>query len=144
MAQSPNSDELIKHLLKNLYPNSFETGTYKKAITQKKQPVKQCMRDGNFWIFTKKEIEKMPQKYRKSFIVAEQRIFYRIKMSGVYEARYKRKAEGIKIEVSALTLEALKEKFIQALPALNVIRKDVYLFPPNFVSLLTLAVKLVL
>ena len=57
----------------------------------------------------------MPQKYKKSFIVAEQRVFYRIKVTGVYEARYKRKAEGIKIEVSALTLEELKLKFIQAL-----------------------------
>lgn len=115
MAQTPNSDELIKHLLKNLYPTNTDNNTKREAITQKKHPGKYFRQDGTFWIFTKKEIEKMPQKYRKSFIAAEQRVFYRIKMSGVYEARYKRKAEGIKIEVSALTLEALKEKFIQAL-----------------------------
>ena len=83
---------------------------------EKKRPARiSSKQNANFWIFTKKEIEKMPQKYKKSFIVAEQRVFYRIKVTGVYEARYKRKAEGIKIEVSALTLEELKLKFIQAL-----------------------------
>ena len=115
IAQTPDSDELIKHLLKNLYPKTGENNITTKPIEQKKHPRKHFRQDGTFWIFTKKEIERMPQKYRKSFIAAEQRVFYRIKVTGVYEARYKRKADGIKIEVSALTLEALKEKFIQTL-----------------------------
>ena len=115
IAQTPNSDELIKHLLRNLYPTTEGSDIATKPIKPNKHPRRHFRQDGTFWIFTKKEIERMPQKYRKSFIAAEQRVFYRIKVTGVYEARYKRKAEGIKIEVSALTLEVLKEKFIQAL-----------------------------
>lgn len=121
LAGTPDSDELIKHLLKNLYSQSEKTSYPQKSNcsttqTAKKRPSRSSSaKDAKFWIFTKQEIEKMPQKYKKSFIVAEQRVFYRIKVTGIYEARYKRKTEGIKIEVSAKTLEELKLKFIQAL-----------------------------
>lgn len=121
LAGTPDSDELIKHLLKNLYSQSEKTSYPQKSNcsttqTAKKRPSRfSSAKDAKFWIFTKQEIEKMPQKYKKSFIVAEQRVFYRIKVTGIYEARYKRKTEGIKIEVSAKTLEELKLKFIQAL-----------------------------
>lgn len=121
LASTPDSDELIKHLLKNLY-NPHDDTSYSQDTTAhtiqeaKKRPSRTSSeKDAKFWIFTKQEIEKMPQKYKKSFIAAEQRIFYRIKATGIYEARYKRKSEGIKIEVSAKTLEELKLKFIQAL-----------------------------
>ena len=111
LAGPPDSDELIKHLLKNLYNTSEKTSCPQKnnrstTQTLKKRPSRSSSaKDAKFWIFTKQEIEKMPQKYKKSFIAAEQRVFYRIKVTGIYEARYKRKAEGIKIEVSAKTLE---------------------------------------
>lgn len=120
LAGKPDSDELIQHLLKQICTPSKESYPQKSVSNvptqEKKRPARiSSKQNANFWIFTKKEIDKMPQKYKKSFIVAEQRVFYRIKVTGVYEARYKRKAEGIKIEVSALTLEELKLKFIQAL-----------------------------
>ena len=120
LAGKPDSDELIQHLLKQMCTPSNESYPQQSASNvptqEKKRPARiYSKQNAKFWIFTKKEIDKMPQKYRKSFITSEQRVFYRIKPTGVYEARYKRKAEGIKIEISALTLEELKLKFIQAM-----------------------------
>ena len=57
----------------------------------------------------------MPTKYRKMFIVAEQRVFYRINAMGLYEGRFKRKAVGINMEVSDLNLREVMRRFIQVL-----------------------------
>lgn len=120
LAAAPNADELIRHLLSNLL-SVQQTPLFhaRKSVNSQRTTFRTAKTSQNenslFWIFTKKEIETMPQKYRKMFIVAEQRVYYRIKPTGVYEARFKRKSEGLDIAVSATTLEEVKRKFIQAL-----------------------------
>lgn len=120
LAAAPNADELIRHLLSNLLPAQQSSLCHaRKSVNSQRTTFRTAKTSQNesslFWIFTKKEIETMPQKHRKMFIVAEQRVYYRIKTTGIYEARFKRKAEGLNIAVSATTLEEVKRKFIQAL-----------------------------
>ena len=120
LAAEPNADELIRHLLTSLFFSQVKSQRSATTPLSQQNKIRRPARYSSnpnalFWIFSKKEIETMPTKYRKMFIVAEQRVFYRIKPTGVYEARFKRKAEGINIEVSALTLDEVKRRFIQAL-----------------------------
>ena len=77
LAGNPDSGELIQHLLNQLYSSSNESYPQKTvsniSTKEKRRPARiSTKQNANFWIFTKKEIEKMPQKYKKSFIVAEQ------------------------------------------------------------------------
>ena len=67
-----------------------------------------------FLEFTQKEISKMPTFFRKEFRLKGGKIAYiRVKPNGSYEVRYRR--GGLEISVSAKTVEAAKERFIQRL-----------------------------
>ena len=63
--------------------------------------------------FSKKDFEKMTNKYRNIFALGNKIVSYRQKKNGVYEARYHR--NGIDVEVSSKDLNVLKQKFIAAL-----------------------------
>lgn len=74
-----------------------------------------------FLKFTDKEILKMPKNLRNIFRADGYVIHYRKRKRGKnscsYEARYSR--HGFKLSVSATTLQALKERFIAALNAID-------------------------
>lgn len=76
-----------------------------------------------FLKFNDKEISKMPKSFRHTFIAEGKVIFYRKRKRGKlyaatsYEARYRR--HGFNISVSAPNLEELKNRFIEALHALE-------------------------
>ena len=63
--------------------------------------------------FSKKDFEKMTNKYRNIFALGNKIVSYRQKKNGVYEARYHR--NGIDVEVSSKDLNVLRQKFIAAL-----------------------------
>lgn len=67
--------------------------------------------------FTNKEISKMPERFRRDFILQDKIVKCRRRKSGKktinYEIRYRR--DGLSIAVSSNDLEKAKEKFIQAL-----------------------------
>ena len=71
--------------------------------------------------FTKKEIEIMPERFRRDFIIQDKIVKCRRRKSGKktinYEIRYRR--EGINVCVSSNDLDKAKSKFIQALIELN-------------------------
>ncbi len=62
--------------------------------------------------FTKKEINKMPERYQKIFIIDDKMVSFRFH-NGSYHARYRRK--GYNIEVCAKSFELMKNKFIDRL-----------------------------
>ena len=62
--------------------------------------------------FTPKEIEKMPEKFKKLFTVNDKVVSYRI-VRNSYQARYRRL--GISIEVSGKTFKEMKQRFIERL-----------------------------
>ena len=62
--------------------------------------------------FSKKEINKMPERYQKIFIIDDKMVSFRFH-NGSYHARYRRK--GYNIEVCAKSFELMKNKFIDRL-----------------------------
>ena len=62
--------------------------------------------------FSKKEINKMPDRYQKIFIIEDKMVSFRFH-NGSYHARYRRK--GYNIEVCAKSFELMKNKFIDRL-----------------------------
>lgn len=62
--------------------------------------------------FSKKEINKMPERYQKVFILDDKMVSFRFH-NGSYHARYRRK--GYNIEVCAKSFELMKNKFIDRL-----------------------------
>lgn len=67
--------------------------------------------------FTNKEINQMPERFRKDFIIQDKIVKCRRRKSGKktinYEIRYRR--DGLNVSACSNNLEAAKEKFIQAL-----------------------------
>ena len=88
--------------------------------------------------FTKKEINKMPERYQKIFILDDKMVSFRFH-NGSYHGRYRR--DGYNIEVCAKTFVLMKDKFIARLRALE--REHSLNQFPTFGSFLTdwLAVK---
>lgn len=73
-----------------------------------------CTAKTEFLEFTPKEISKMPTFFRKEFRLKGGTVAHiRVKPNGSYEIRYRR--GGINISVSAKTVEAAKERFIEKL-----------------------------
>ena len=66
--------------------------------------------------FTKKEINKMPERYQKIFILDDKMVSFRFH-NGLYHARYRR--DGYNIEVAGKTFLAMKDKFIVRLNSLE-------------------------
>ena len=119
LATTPNSDEQIKLVLRELFSSLVSSPATEKNTTQKENPYgnKNSTRKENYLQFTQKEIKSMPSNYRKYFIVGEQVVFYRRKNNGVFEARFQRKTENIYIQVSSKSIVELKEKFLAELVA---------------------------
>ena len=72
--------------------------------------------DRGFVKFTKKEINKMPERYQKIFILDDKMVTFRFH-NGLYHARYRR--DGYNIEVSGKTFLIMKDKFILRLNSLE-------------------------
>lgn len=66
--------------------------------------------------FSKKEINKMPERYQKIFILDDKMVSFRFH-NGSYHARYRR--DGYNIEVCAKTFVLMKDKFIAKLNSLE-------------------------
>ena len=100
------SDELAAELKKFNKENTENNSALNKDIV-------------GFLKFNNKEISKMPKSFRHTFRAEGQTICYRKRKRGVrscsYEARYRR--HGYNISISATNLEALKQRFIEALHA---------------------------
>ena len=62
--------------------------------------------------FTKKEIEKMPERLQKIFTVNDKIVSYRI-VRNSYQARYRR--DGMSIEVSGKTFKEMRKRFLERL-----------------------------
>lgn len=76
--------------------------------------------------FTQKEIEKMPERFQKIFILQNKIVRCRKRKSGRkatnYEIRYRR--EGFNISVSSNDLESAKAKFVYALVEAEELRQE--------------------
>lgn len=109
---SDRRDRAVQLMLKT----ASENITYEKiaSLLEKGDPMKQDK--GTLLKFTKKEISKMPEKFRKDFFIDNYYVRCRRRKSGKnhinYEIRYRR--NGYNIAVSSNNITTAKEKFIRA------------------------------
>lgn len=121
LASTTGNDEEIKKVSEKL-TEELQLSNSQKEIAET-ATISQQDKITGFLKFTNKEISKMPKSFRHTFIAEGKVIFYRKRKRGklyasfTYEARYRR--HGYNISVSAPNLEKLKERFIEALHALE-------------------------
>ena len=114
--QIPNEserDEVTQIVLKAA-AESITLETLKKITAQPKKEEKK-EQSGGFVKFTKKEIEQMPEQFKKCIVIDDKMVGYRITYQGYYQIRYRR--DGYDIEVAAKDLETAKNRFLKRLAA---------------------------
>ena len=112
--QIPNEserDEVTQIVLKAA-AESITLETLKKITAQPKKQKKQ-EQSGGFVKFTKKEIEQMPEYFKRCIVIDEMMVSYRITYQGYYQVRYRR--DGYNIEVAAKDLMTAKNRFLKKL-----------------------------
>lgn len=110
--QIPNEgerDEITRIILKA----AAETITLKKLKKITANPTKEDMDSGKYVEFSKKEIEQMPEMFKRFFVIDEKVVSYRITQKGLYQARFHR--EGMNIEVASKEFATMKRKFLAKL-----------------------------
>lgn len=112
--QIPNEserDEVTQIVLKAA-AESITLETLKKITAQPKKEEKK-EQSGGFVKFTKKEIEQMPEHFKKCIIIDDMMVSYRITYQGYYQVRYRR--DGYDLEVAAKDLATAKNRFLKKL-----------------------------
>ena len=112
--QIPNEserDEVTQIVLKAA-AESITLETLKKINAQPKKEEKK-EQSGGFVKFTKKEIEQMPEKFKRFFVLDENIVSYRITKDGLYQARLRR--DGYNIEVAHKDFATMKHRFLKKL-----------------------------
>jgi hypothetical protein len=112
--QIPNEserDEVTQIILKAA-AESITLETLKK-ITAKPKNEDQKEQSGGFIKFTKKEMEQMPEKFKRFFVLDENIVSYRITKDGLYQARFRR--GGYNIEVANKDFTTMKHRFLKKL-----------------------------
>ena len=112
--QIPNEserDEVTQIVLKAA-AESITLETLKKITAQPKKEEKKEQSGGSVK-FTKKEIEQMPEKFKRFFVLDENIVSYRITKDGLYQARFRRC--GYNIEVAHKDFATMKHRFLKKL-----------------------------
>ncbi|MBE7100211.1 MAG: hypothetical protein E7364_01220 [Clostridiales bacterium] len=112
--QIPNEserDEVTQIVLKAA-AESITLETLKKITAKPKKEEKQEQSGGSVK-FTKKEIEQMPEKFKRFFVLDENIVSYRITKDGLYQARFRRC--GYNIEVAHKDFATMKHRFLKKL-----------------------------
>ncbi len=112
--QIPNEserDEVTQIVLKAA-AESITLETLKKITANTKKEEKKEQSGGSVK-FTKKEIEQMPEYFKRCIVIDEMMISYRITYQGYYQVRYRR--DGYNIEVAAKDLMTAKHRFLKKL-----------------------------
>ena len=104
-------DEVTQIVLKAA-AESITLETLKKITAQPKKQEKQEQSGGSVK-FTKKEIEQMPEYFKRCIVIDEMMVSYRITYQGYYQVRYRR--DGYNIEVAAKDLMTAKNRFLKKL-----------------------------
>ena len=122
LAGKPDSDELIQHLLKQMCMPSNESYPQQSVSNvptqEKKRPARiYSKQNAKFWIFTKKEIEKMPQNFRKIFKAGKVRAHVRLRKDNIYEIKWQFNHNVI--IATSKHLDVCKEKFLEKLSQFN-------------------------
>ena len=110
--QIPNEserDEVTQIVLKAA-AESITLETLKKITAQPKKEEKK-EQSGGFVKFTKKEIEQMPEHFKKCIIIDDMMVSYRITYQGYYQVRYRR--DGYDLEVAAKDLATAKKPLFE-------------------------------
>ena len=104
--QIPNkreSEEITQIILKAA-SESITLEALKKVTAKPKKEQKQ--ESGNYVKFTKKEIEQMPERLKRFFVIDEKVVNYRITQNGLYQRG------GVRIEVASKEFTTMKKKFL--------------------------------
>ena len=104
-------DEVTQIVLKAA-AESITLETLKKITAHTKTEEKK-EQSGGFVKFTKKEIEQMPETFKRFFVIDETIVSYRITKDGLYQARFRR--GGYNIEVAHKDFTTMKRRFLQKL-----------------------------
>ena len=104
--QIPNkreSEEITQIILKAA-SESITLEALKKVTAKPKKEQKQ--ESGNYVKFNKKEIEQMPERLKRFFVIDEKVVNYRITQNGLYQRG------GVRIEVASKEFTTMKKKFL--------------------------------